>query len=174
MSKVNNLRIDIKTVNDLTLELSDSIQHAHEREFGSDSMVYSIPQWYLLGYLQDELVAQVGILQRTITISNKPLLIAGISFLVTEPQRRGRGFATSLMEQAAVFSRDKLELPFCLLTCKPRLESLYSGMGWRTVSEPNTFVQPTGNRSCGGIIMVNECRGKLWPEGKINLCGLPW
>ena len=174
MSGMNNLRIDIKTVNDLTPELSDSIQHAHEREFGSDSMVYSIPQWYIIGYLQDELVAQVGVLQRTITISNKPLLIAGIGFLITEPRHRGRGFATELMKQTDVFVRVKLELSFSLLTCKPRLETLYSGMGWRAVNCPNVFTQPTGNRSCGGLIMINECGGIPWPEGEIDLCGLPW
>jgi GNAT superfamily N-acetyltransferase len=174
MSKMNNLRIDIKTVSDLTPELSDSIQRAHEREFRNDSMVYSSPQWYLLGYLHDELVVQVGVLQRTIAINNKPLLIAGIGFLITEPQHRGRGFATELMKQTDVFVGDELELPFSLLTCKPRLETFYSGMGRKVVNSPNVFTQPTGNRGCGGLIMIKECGGISWPEGSIDLCGLPW
>jgi len=174
MPKMNNLRIDIKTVNDLTPGLSDFIQRAHEREFGTDSMVYSNPQWYLLGYLQHELVVQVGVLQRTISISNRPLLIAGIGFLITEPQHRGKGFATELMKQSDVFVRIKLGLPFSLLTCKPRLETLYSGMGWRVVNCPNVFTQPTGSRSCGGLIMIKECGEVPWPEGRIDLCGLPW
>lgn len=171
---MNDFRIDINTVNDLAPKLSDSIQRAHEREFGNDSMVYSNPQWYLLGYLQDELVVQVGVLQRTITISNKPLLLAGISFLITEPQHRGKGFATELMKQTDVFVRVNLGLPFGLLTCKPRLETLYSSMGWKCVNCPNVFTQPTGNRSCGGLIMIKEYGGISWPEGSIDLCGLPW
>ncbi len=171
---MNDFKIDIKTVNDLSPELTDSIRSAYEREFGGDSMVYSNPQWYLLGYLQDEFVVQVGVLQRTITIGNKPFLIAGIGFLITEPQHRGKSLATELMNQADIFVKDKLELPFSLLTCKPRLETLYSGMGWRAVNCPNVFTQPTGNRSCGGLIMIKE-HGKIsWPKGRIDLCGLPW
>lgn len=171
---MNDLEIDIYTVNELTPEVLDHIRRTHDREFGVDSMVYDAPQWHLVGYLRDELVTQAGVLQRTIAVNNRPLLIAGICFLITEPPFRGRGYATALMKQAMVFVRDKLGLPFGLLTCKPRLESLYSGMGWRTTREPNVFVQPTGNRSCGGLIMIYELGETPWPKGKIDFCGLPW
>ncbi len=167
-------RINFYTANELTPELVSFIRRAHDREFGDDSMIYAIPQWYVLGYLRGEPVTQVGVLQRTITINQRPLLIAGVGFLITEPENRGRGYATVIMKEAAAFVRNRLELPFGLLTCKPRLESLYSRMGWRTVGGQNVFVQPTGSRSCGGLIMVNECGGIPWPEGKIDFCGLPW
>lgn len=170
----SNLRIDIRTVNELTPELIGFTQHTYNREFGNDSMVYASPEWYLFGYRQGVPLTQLGILQRTVTVNQKPLLIAGIGFLITEPDNRGQGYATIIMKEAIAFVKNQLGLPFGLLTCKPRLESLYSGMGWQTVSEPDVFVQPTGNRSCGGIIMVNECGGAPWPEGKIDFCGLPW
>jgi GNAT superfamily N-acetyltransferase len=171
---MSDLRIDINTVNELTPEIAGFIRCAKEREFGDDSMVYAIPQWYVLGFLQDKPVTQVGVLQRTITVNQKPLLIAGVGFLITEPEYRGQGFAAVIIEEAMAFVRNKLGLPFGLLTCKPRLETLYSSMGWRTVTAPNTFAQPTGNRSCGGLIMVKERGGKTWPEGKIDFGGLPW
>lgn len=171
---MSDLRIDIKTVNELSPELAGFIRRAQDREFGNNSMVYAIPQWYVLGFLQDEPVAQIGVLQRTVTVCQRPLLIAGVSFLITEPEYRGQGFGTVIIEEAVTFIGNKLGLPFGLLTCKPRLESLYSRLGWQTVGEPNVFVQPTGNRSCGGLIMVKECGGIPWPEGKIDLCGLPW
>jgi GNAT superfamily N-acetyltransferase len=171
---MSDLRLDINSVNEITPDLAGFIRRTHGREFGDDSMVYAVPQWYVIGYLQGEPVTHVGILQRTVTIDQEPLLIAGIGFLITEPENRGRGYATLIMKEAMAFVKSRLELPFGLLTCKSRLESLYLGMGWRTVSEQNIFVQPTGNRSCGGIIMVNECGEKLWPKGKIDLCGLPW
>lgn len=171
---ISGLEIDIYNVNELTPEVTRFIRRTHDREFGNDSMVYAVPHWYFLGRLQDKPVTRLGILQRTISINGKPLLIAGVGFLITEPQYRGKGLAGALMDQAVVFVRDKLGLPFCLLTCKPRLESLYSGMGWKTTNEQNIFVQPTGNRSCGGLIMVYECGGTPWPGGEIDLCGLPW
>lgn len=170
----DDLDIRINTTNDLGPRIADFIRHAHDREFGDDSMIYAVPEWYMLGHLDGMPVAQIGILPRTITINQKPLLVAGASFLVTEPEYRGRGFATVIMNEAVSFVRDKLELPCVLLTCKPRLESLYSGMGWRTVSEPNIFLQPTGSRSCGGLIMIYECGRTPWPDGRIDFCGLPW
>jgi GNAT superfamily N-acetyltransferase len=172
--KENDVRIDIKSVNELTPVLASFIQRTHDREFGDDLMVYANPQWYVLGFLRDEPMAQVGVLQRTITVNQNPLLIAGVSFLITEPEYRGRGYATAIMSEAIAFIEHRLVIPFGLLTCKPRLASFYIRMGWKTIDEPNVFVQPTGNRSCGGVIMVNECGGSPWPEGKIDLCGLPW
>lgn len=171
---MSEIEIGINTVNELTSELADFIRQAYDREFGDDSMTYASPEWYLLGYLHGNPVTQVGVLQRTITIDNKSLLIAGVSFLITEPEYRGRGYATLIMDEAVNFVANNLGLPFGLLTCKPRLESLYSGMGWHKVNQPNVFVQPTGNRSCGGIIMVKGCGDRSWPEGKIDFRGLPW
>ena len=138
-----DLKLHCNTVNELTPELVAFIQHAHDREFGNDSMMYARPERYILGYTEGEPAAQVGVLQRTITVNQKPLLIAGVSFLVTEPGHRGRGYATLIMKEALTFIRDRLGLPFALLTCKPRLESFYSKMGWQTAPGPNVFVQPT-------------------------------
>lgn len=171
---INDFEICISTVNELNPRIAGFIRRSHDREFGDDSMIYAIPEWYMLGYLRGMPITQIGILQRTITINQDPLLIAGVGFLITEPEYRGRGFATVVMKEAVSFVRDKLALPFSLLTCKPRLESFYSRMGWRIVNEPNIFVQPTGNRSCGGLIMVYECGGLPWPKGEIDLRGLPW
>jgi GNAT superfamily N-acetyltransferase len=171
---MSDFKISVNTVNELTPKLADFIQRAHDREFGDDSMIYALPQWYLLGFLGGKPVSQVGVLQRTIAINNKPLLIAGVGFLITEPEYRGRGYATLIMNEATTFVNSKIGLPFGLLTCKSRLESLYLGMGWRTVYQPNVFFQPTGNRSRGGLIMVRECGETSWPEGKIDFRGLPW
>jgi len=174
MNMPGSLKIEIKTVNELSDELAQYIQNCHEREFRNDSMVYAHPEIYILGYLNDKPVTQAGILQRTITVDGKPLLIGGVSFLITEPEYRGHGFASLVMKEAVSFLNNELSLGLVLLTCKPRLESLYNGMGWRTVAGPTVFVQPTGMRACGGLTMVHESAGTTWPEGEIDLCGLPW
>lgn len=171
---MESLRVEIKNVNELPPETARIIERNADREFGNDSMVYAIPEIYILGYLGGRLITHVGLLQRTITIQQKPLLIAGIGFLITEPDNRHQGFGTAIMKEAIACVKDELALPFALLTCKPRLESLYAGMGWRIINEPNVFVQPIGNRSCGGLIMIIECGGLPWPKGEIDFRGLPW
>ena len=168
------MKIEVKTVNKLSPKLASSIRRRNNREFGDDPMVYADPEWYILGYLSGELMTHVGVLRRTIRVERTPLMIAGVCFLVTEPEKRGRGYASAVMSEAAAFIKNELRLSFGLLTCKARLEPLYTKMGWRTVVGPTVFAQADGVRGCGGLTMVNECAGTPWPEGKIDLSGLPW
>lgn len=167
-------RVAITPVSDLSPEVAEKLRGMTEREFGTDPMIYAEPQWYVLGFLEGELVSRVGILRRTVSVGEKPLHIGGVCTIVTEPEYRGRGIASSLVGNAVMFLRDQLQLDFGLLTCKPRLEGLYARLGWRTVEGPTVFDQPSGMRSCGGLTMVIECGGRPWPKGKIDLCGLPW
>jgi GNAT superfamily N-acetyltransferase len=172
--QLETLKIEVCTASELSPELAGSIQRRNDREFGSDPLVYDDPEWYILGHLSGKLATHVGVLQRTITVGRASLLIAGVCYLVTEPEYRGRGFASVVMSEAVAFVKNKLGLAFGLLTCKTRLESLYAKTGWRTVVGPTVFAQADSVRNCGGLTMVNECGETSWPEGKIDLCGLPW
>jgi GNAT superfamily N-acetyltransferase len=171
---VVGIRIEMAAVSELSLDVARRIQATNEREFGKDSLVYAQPEWFALGFLKRRLVSRVGILQRTISVDGSRFSIGGISFVVTEPDYRGRGFASCLLASAVTFLRNPLQVPFGLLTCKPRLESLYSGLGWLAVPGPTVFDQPSGPHTCGGLTMVIECGGSSWPGGRIDLCGLPW
>jgi GNAT superfamily N-acetyltransferase len=173
-SEAPDLRTEIKAVSELTGELANLIRSSNDREFGNDSLVYDVPEWYVLGFLEGALAVHVGILCRTITVDQVPLQIGGICYLVTEPENRGRGLAYAVMDKAVDFVKNQLQLPFCLLTCKPRLEALYTKWGWQTVAGPTIFLQAGGLRHCGGLTMIFQCGGKPWPAGKIDLCGLPW
>jgi GNAT superfamily N-acetyltransferase len=168
------MRVEIASVEKLSAPVAERLAAARAREFGSDPMVYAEPQWYVLGFLDAELVSRVAVLARTITVAGAPLPIGGISFIVTEPAYRGRGFAGRLTREAVAFVRDELACDFALLTCKPRLEGLYAGLGWRSVPGPTLFEQPTGRRACGGLTMIIECGARAWPPGEIDLQGLPW
>jgi len=167
-------RVEITSTSELAPEVAEKLGEMTEREFGTDPMLYAEPQWYVIGFVDHVLASRVGVLQRTASVGDRPLHIGGICTVVTEPEYRGRGIASSLMRTAVTFMNGELQLDFGLLTCKPRLESLYGGLDWQTVEGPTIFDQPTGMRGCGGLTMVIECSGRRWPEGKINLCGLPW
>lgn len=167
-------KTEIRATGSLSQNLLEALQKATQREFGSDPLTYAEPEWYVLGFIQGLLVARVGMLSRTITVANESLCVGGVCSVVTEPEYRSCGIASALMRKAVVFLKDQLELPFLLLTCKPRLEPLYNRLGWRSVDGPTVFIQEDGVHSCGGLTMVFECAGKPWPEGKIDLCGLPW
>lgn len=171
---MSKTKTEIKVASELLPEIAYSIGRATEREFGNDPLVYASPELYVLGFLEGVLAARVGILQRTITVEHIPLRIGGICSVVTEPEYRCRGIAYRLMGEAVSYLKDELRLPFGLLTCKPRLETFYTRLGWQTVASPTVFAQADGVRSCGGLTMIIECDGKHWPDGKVDLCGLPW
>ena len=50
--------------------------------------------------------------------------------MIIEPEVRGRGLASVMMNEAVTFVRNELELAFGLITCKPRLEALYTRTDW--------------------------------------------
>jgi aminoglycoside 2'-N-acetyltransferase I len=171
---MTSLAIEIIPADSLPKGLKDLLAQAYQREFSWDKMIYAEPEWFVIGTLDQKLAGQVGILQRDISVDGKLMRIGGIHGVVTEPEHRHRGVASLLMARAVDFIQHELNLPFGLLTCQPRLEAYYNRLGWKTTKEPCVFEQPEGPRSCGGLTMVIECGSKPWPEGQIDLRGLPW
>jgi GNAT superfamily N-acetyltransferase len=169
-----HITIEIKSADDVTDRIKDILDEMYQREFGRDPMIYDMAQWYLLGLLDEDPVGQVGILQREISVGESLFRVGGIHGVVTEPKHRGHGVASVLMRRSIDFIKSELHLPFGLLTCKPRLETFYSRLGWKTAKDLCVFEQPDGLHSCGGLTMVIECGAKPWPEGEIDLRGLPW
>ena len=146
----------------------------YQREFGWDRLVYAAPEWYLMGNVGDSPVGRVGMLQRTITVGETSLPVGGITGVVTEPEWRGQGVASRLVRQAVRFLSDELGLQFGLLTCQRRLGPFYEKLGWGPVEGPTVYAQPDGPRTCPGLTMIVECGSAPWPEGPIDMRGLPW
>jgi GNAT superfamily N-acetyltransferase len=146
----------------------------YSREFGWDRLVYAAPQWYVMGVVGERVVGRVGVLERVISVDDSPLDVGGITGVVTEPDYRNRGVARRLVACAVLFLRDEHQLPFALLTCNRKLGLLYEKLGWRIVPGPTVYAQPDGPRACPGLTMVVESGSAAWPEGPIDMRGLPW
>lgn len=168
------LVIEIKPESDLAPERKIALDEMFNREFGRHTLIYALPRWHAMGILDGSLVGRVGVLERTISVGQELLRVGGICGVVTVAEYRDRGIASALLDESIAFIKKRLSLPFALLTCNLRLEAFYQRLGWKTVSGPTVFTQPDGIRTCGGLTMVVECGSRLWPEGPINLRGLPW
>ena len=70
--------------------------------------------------------------------------------------------------------RDELQVAFGLLICDECMIPFYSRLGWQVVEGPLMFDQPGGKVVFDDVTMVLPCAGENWPEGTIDLCGLPW
>jgi ribosomal protein S18 acetylase RimI-like enzyme len=168
------LIIEIKTENDLSRERKVALDQMFQREFGRHTLIYALPRWHTMGILDGSLVGRVSILERTISVDQELLRVGGICGVVTVPEYRDRGIASALLDESVSFIKKGLDLPFALLTCNSRLEIFYQRLGWKTVNGPTVFTQPDGVRTCGGLTMILECGPRFWPEGPIDLRGLPW
>jgi GNAT superfamily N-acetyltransferase len=168
------LTIEIKPENDLQPERKVALEEMFEREFGRDPLLYAASHWYAMGLLDGNLVGRVGILKREISVGQELLRVGGICGVVTAPEFRDRGIAGALLGESVAFIRNSLRLPFALLTCRSKLEVFYERLGWKTVNGPTVFTQPDGVRTCKGLTMVAVLVSRLWPEGSIDMRGLPW
>ncbi|UCG12542.1 MAG: GNAT family N-acetyltransferase [Deltaproteobacteria bacterium] len=168
------LTIEIKAENDLSPERKVALDQMFKREFGHHTLIYAYPRWHVMGILDGGLISRVGILKRTISVGQELLQVSGICGVVTAPEHRGRGIASALLGESVAFIKNRLNLPFALLTCRLKLEAFYERLGWKTAKGPTVFTQPDGVRTCAGLTMVTELGPRPWPEGPIDLRGLPW
>ena len=173
-SQIMKLTIEIKPENDLPPERKAALDQMFQSEFGHDTLIYALPRWHAMGIVEGSLVGRVGILERTISAGEELLQVSGICGVVTAPGYRGRGIASDLLDESVAFVKNRLSLPFALLTCRLKREAFYERLGWKTVKGPTVFIQPDGLRTCKGLTMVLECGPRVWPEGPIDLRGLPW
>jgi aminoglycoside 2'-N-acetyltransferase I len=168
------LRVEILSAEQITCQRVALLEAVYEREFGWDRLRYASPQWYLLGMFAGTLIGSVRMLERTVTVNDAPLRVGGMTSVVTEPDYRRRGVARRLVGDAVAFLRDERRLPFVILTCNRKLGPLYEKLGWRVVRGPTVYAQPDGPRTCPGLTMVFECGPARWPDGPIDMQGLPW
>ncbi|MBN1976229.1 MAG: GNAT family N-acetyltransferase [Anaerolineae bacterium] len=104
----------------------------------------------------------------------QPVKLGGIGGVVALPEWRGRGLGTATLERAAAFMQDELQVAFGLLICGPDMVPFYRRLGWQVVEGPLTFDQPGGKVVFDEVTMVLPCAEQEWPNGEIDLCGLPW
>ena len=175
--------VQILSAGDLSEHLRDQIRSLDTRvDWGQPPGVSSLvwadsPPWVALVQVQGTLAAHVGIVEREILIGSRLLRVGGISSVMTEPELQGRGYATAALHQATDFIRDRLSVPFALLTCLEHRRSFYERFGWVVLDQPVVCDQPAGKAllTCPGRLMMSLSFGAgAQPTGPVDLRGLPW
>jgi aminoglycoside 2'-N-acetyltransferase I len=170
------MEIEVKRTGELTETERTYIDAWLIQQFGAESHGYawSDVDWHVLLRVNGQLVSHVEIVERMGTVDGRPVKLGGIGGVVTLPEWRGRGLATSTLERAATFMRDDLRVAFGLLICGRDMIPFYGRLGWQVVEGPLMFDQPGGKVVFDDATMVLPCVENEWPEGMIDLCGLPW
>ena len=130
--------------------------------------------WMVLGRVAGEIVTQLGLLKREILVGSMLIPVGGIGGVATHPAWRRRGFSTALLREAAQFMQSEFKVPFGLLNCARKTQPFYGRLGWKTVATELWFTGNENRRLLKTPVMILPFLKQEWPEGEIDLCGLPW
>lgn len=130
--------------------------------------------WMVLGRVDGEIVAQLGLLKREIRVGRAPITVGGVGGVATLPVWQRRGLGTALMGAAAKFLQTEIKVSFGLLVCADETQPFYSRLGWKTVATELWVTQGEISLPLETVVMVLPLADQEWPQGKIDLCGPSW
>ncbi len=143
--------------------------------FTPNEYTWSRVQWRVVVWDDGVPVSHAGIVARRCALDGRPLHLAGLSTVMTPPDRRRRGYASAAVARAGEFMREVVRAPFGLLVTGPDRAPLYARHGWQRVDDPLLVAMPDGSkRQMTAVVMILALAGRPWPGGTIDLCGLPW
>jgi GNAT superfamily N-acetyltransferase len=132
------------------------------------------PSWMILGRLDGVLVSQLCMLKREIMVGEQYLGVAGVGGVATHPDWQRKGFAKQLMTYAEGVIRNELKCSFALLLCNGMPCSIYRKAGWKDVAKHIKYQENENKVQLETNVMVFEISDRSFPEGEIDICGLPW
>ncbi len=177
LAQVGPLKIEIKSDRELTTAERESTDDCLRRAFwGLIDYHYqwSDADWHVMVHIDGSLVSYVAIVERVGAVDERPVRLGGVGAVATLPEWRGRGLASVAMEKAAAFMDYELGVEFGLLLVDEATVPFYRRLGWELVPGPLVFDQPGGKVTFPDLTMVLPFAGREWPQGTIDLRGLPW
>jgi predicted acetyltransferase len=130
--------------------------------------------WTVMVWEDEDLVTNVHIVERTIKVGEQAVRLGGIGNVATKVEWRKRGYARSALATAQNFLRDPLNVDFGMMIATEPMVPRYEKLGWRVAARSMLVDQPDGKTSLGYPVMILPVCRQDWPEGEIDLCGLPW
>jgi aminoglycoside 2'-N-acetyltransferase I len=185
------LQVEVRRREDLSDRERDELREIGRQAWGASEKgerILARPITWAIGDLswvvlvsddQRQPITRAWMLERTILVGGQPVRIGGISGVVTRPERWRQGAASRAMQVAAEFMCGELGVAFGLLLSSRMAVPLYERLGWRVIQGTVVCDQPEGKLSWTEEFpdnppMMLPCQGTEFPEGPVDLCGLPW
>lgn len=183
MTGFSHLQITVEPTQQFTedqrLALAQMIDLAFAAEWGplpedTEPIHWAQPAIHVIGWLEGCPVSHAGILPRAVMAGGKSLRVGGIGSVCTHPDHLRRGYAHRLMEAAHRHIRQANLAEFAMLFCAQKTTSLYQEFGYQVVESPLWMEQPNSRRLFDSPKMVLPLADFPWPDGEIDIQGLPW
>ncbi len=139
----------------------------------------TFPTWSVIGLDSDDNpVVHCGVVERTVTIENKPYKAFGVQNVYVLEAYRGKGLARkmiTLVEEEAL----QRNIGFGLLFARPHVAGLYTSLGWTQV-EAKVVLLDTVNKQeftrefVHDALYYKAVHSEPLPSGTIHFNGLDW
>jgi aminoglycoside 2'-N-acetyltransferase I len=171
-----NHELEIVADEELSSDDADVLAGWAKELFGEEEAKFEwAPQhWHILVRYDGRLACHVGITDHVVSVGEQRLHVGGIGGVMTPREFQGKGLARIAMDGAADLMGAKLGVDFGLLLCGERLVPYYGRMHWQSIQAPLVFTQASGQIAWDEAAMYLPFKDTPWPEGPVDLCGLPW
>ncbi len=168
------VEVELYGAKEIDPSLRAHLRRLFDAEFGSIAYQWAPPEWYASARIGGRSAGGLVIVTREVEAGGTRARVAGIGNVVTLPEYRRMGVATAMLSCAAQLMRDRLAAEFGLLICRHQVAPVYEKSGWKRVGGPTRFRQPSGIVTYPYDTMVLRIGWRQWPDGEIDLRGLPW
>jgi len=135
---------------------------------------WATADWTVMVWEDEDLVTNVHIVERTAMVGGLPVRLGGIGNVATKVEWRKRGYARSALKTAQVFLKDPLYVDFGMMIATEPMVPRYEKLGWKVAAQSMWIEQPEGRTTLNYPVMILPVCMQEWPQGEIDLCGLPW
>jgi GNAT superfamily N-acetyltransferase len=124
-------------------------------------------------------VAHLAVERRLIDVGGTEVLVAGIGEVAVSPELQGRGLGAVLMDEF----RGRLQTEFAgdygFVQCGEQVLGFYRSAGWTPVPNVVRHLDPGDERTVRegvwpALVMAGQRPLTEWPDGLVDLRGLPW
>jgi nodulation protein A len=124
-------------------------------------------------------VAHLAVGRRLIGVAGTDVLVAGVGDVAVAPDQHGRGLGAILMRELDGRLRAEFAADFGLVQCGQDVLGFYQRTGWTPVPNRVRQVDTSDQRTVRegvGVTLIRPGRRPVpdWPEGLVDLRGLPW
>jgi nodulation protein A len=124
-------------------------------------------------------VAHLGVERRLVAVDGADVLVAGVGEVAVSPDLQRHGLGATLIAELRARLRTEFVADFGFLLCGERVEGFYRRAGFTRVTNPVRYLDPKDERTVREdhsptMVMSGRHAMTEWPDGMVDLRGLPW
>jgi predicted N-acetyltransferase YhbS len=124
-------------------------------------------------------VAHLAVERRIIDVGGTEVLVAGVGEVAVSPHLHGQGLGMALMAEFRQRLRGGFAADFGFVQCGDDVRGFYRRAGWTQVANTVRHLDPGDERTVregvwAALVMPGRRPLDGWPDGLVDLRGLPW